>query len=237
MFLAFVPSVKEMKKPWVKHLWRFGIISTGFLWSLLLWHQQALTDLSAKAANTKLLSDAIAASNTHSDQKIDAVGAGINAALGRAAGNIDTHIGKMAKPLPLKYAKILFSFNGPAGITTPFKEEALRAEADGSYTFVFMFRNISAVPAEDLDVFVRLCQSCRFVREPPDFDRTAGAPIWESHLKVPLLNAGVGYGFVVVNFRSIVSLDRYPVSFMSTCRNCGELQQVDGYSLLVRPRQ
>ena len=48
ILLAFVPE-HEMTAT-KKFLWRFGVISVGFIWSAVLWHQQVITDRAQRNA-------------------------------------------------------------------------------------------------------------------------------------------------------------------------------------------
>jgi hypothetical protein len=68
---AFVPEHKMSTTK--KILWRSGVIAVGFIWSVVLWHQQVITDKTAKEDQERIVTKAVTQSNEHSDKQIGAV--------------------------------------------------------------------------------------------------------------------------------------------------------------------
>lgn len=132
--------------PYCVACWRVGVIACGFLYSVILFHQQVLTDQVNEKTNQKLLSDAIASANSHADQQfgtvranvenlgkeVEGVGkaldektAAINAALSAATGSINTNLGKVGKPVPIPPPRIEFTLADVPGSAIPVREEVI----------------------------------------------------------------------------------------------------------------
>ena len=123
ILFAFVPSVKEMKHAWIKWTWRSGVLAVGFFWSVMLWHQQDLTDQANSKQTQEAIQTAVTDANRHADEKIGGVqhqvetlGTNlgettkeISSQLGKTETDLTNTIGKVGKPEPPEPAKLEFS--------------------------------------------------------------------------------------------------------------------------------
>jgi hypothetical protein len=71
IFIAFVPEHEMTSRQ--KWIWRSGGIIIGFIWSVVLWHQQVIVGLEAKRDQTEIVTKAVTQSNQHADEKIAGV--------------------------------------------------------------------------------------------------------------------------------------------------------------------
>lgn len=235
VLFAFVPSAKEMKHEWIKWTWRTSVVIVGFVWSVMLWHQQDLADR-ANTAQTQVaiqtaVNSAVNEANQHSDQKFQNVESDLkgfsktfDTALKNATGDIDTNLGKVGKPEPPERSKLVFSLwrDGLTPNDFPLESEILSPEKDGSYHIAFLIKNDSAVLARGVEEWVDICDQCTFTDEPKGFDRPQGMRNSERHRSIPGLNPGVSilegneFNVTVPSW-----IGRFPVVFKATCNTCG----------------
>lgn len=253
VLFAFVPSGKEMKHQWIKWGWRGGVIAVGLFWSVMLWHQQALTDAATIAANQKLLDDAVTKSNNHADNQFGNVQAkvgdlgktlddrtkALGDALAQATGTINANIGKVGKPEPPEPAKLQFSLwkEGMLETEYPLMEATTNQKPDGSFQIQFMIKNISHVQAETVELWVVVCDLCAYAKEPEGFDNPPGNPKTVRHRMIAGLNPGTSVANTLdIKFLPAISgITKIGLGFKSTCKNCGAIEGSGGYVLDVTP--
>lgn len=253
VLFAFVPSGKDMKHPWIKWGWRCGVVIIGFCWSVMLWHQQDLTD----KANVKQIQDAVEKSvtdaNNHSDEKIggvqkqvetveqnlDDTKTEISAQLGKTETNITNSIGKVGKPAPPELAQLQVSLweEGQDVASEPVETESITQNTDGSVTVQFLIRNVSDVGAEDPDLWVLICAQCAYTKEPDGFEKPPDIGIGqERHIHIHgTLNPGVAFKILSVSFKSDVFSSPYAIGFKDSCTNCGAIKPLKKFIVNVEP--
>jgi hypothetical protein len=254
VLFAFVPSGREMKHPWIKWGWRSGVVIIGFCWSVMLWHQQDLTD----KANAKQIQDAVQKSvtdaNNHSDEKIggvqkqvETVGKSleetkteISAQLGKTETSITNSIGKVGKPDAPEPAKLQFSLwkEYLPDSDFPFDKEIVYQQDDGTVSVDYFFKNVSASAADSIDIWVHICAKCSFAKEPEGFEKPAGIGDQSRHRNFPSLNPGVSFQKSTVVFkvdRQVFSrgVARVGLAFSYSCKNCGNLKTNKDFVLTV----
>ena len=236
VLFAFVPSGKEMKHRWIRRGWRGGVIAVGLFWSVMLWHQQALTDAAAMAANQKLLDSAVAQSNKHSDGRFDDVQkkvsdlgteidnktAQIGQDFDKATGNLTSSITKISMPAPPEHAVLEISLfhEGMRDTELPLTHQNLQANADGTVRVQFVVKNTSFVQAEQVEIWVTLCQLCSFAKEPDGFDKPPGIDPLERHRVIPAINPGVAVAGNVIDLKidqSTMGIANIGLSFTWAC--------------------
>lgn len=68
ILLAFVPEHRMTRAN--KYLWRGAVIFVGFVWSIVLWHQQVVTQAQAERDQQNAINAAVQKSNEHSHQSM-----------------------------------------------------------------------------------------------------------------------------------------------------------------------
>jgi hypothetical protein len=143
ILFAFVPSGREMKHQWIRWGWRGGVVIIGFFWSIMLWHQQDLSDKANSKQTQEAIGSAVTKSNEHADKRFDQVqenvggvqkqvtglGQSLSSALEKSTSELSSNLGKVGKPEPPVPAKLKFSLWGdPASTTNPILSQII-----GSY--------------------------------------------------------------------------------------------------------
>jgi len=247
---------KDWAKMRIRH--RLLIIVIGVSWSSVLWHQQAITDKANTETNTKLLSDAVKQANVHSDEKFAGVktdvgnlgkqveGVGkkteaLGGALAKATGDITAGLGKVGKPDPPEQANLQFSLWRDGGIKDsefPLETEHVSQGTDGNYSVSLVVKNISNVAANSLDVWVHLCSTCTFVKEPDGFEKPTGIAEGSRHAFAGDLNSGVTWRATTITFTPPnPPTNQAGIAFSWTCKNCGKMKQTKDLILTLDPRQ
>jgi hypothetical protein len=238
--VAFVPD-KDLERH-MRLRWRFTVASFFVGWSVVLWHQQVLNDQASTGTNSALLTGAISKANQHSDEKF----AGVQKDVGdlgdkvetvnkqqielaqdfaKATGDIKTNLGKVGKPDPPEPAKLRVSLwkDGQGKAQEPVESETVQQNPDGTVTAQFLVRNISNTGAQESDLWVMLCDSCTFAKEPDGFEKPAGTPEKERHIHMSPLNPGVAFKVLSVTFKSEPTFPKYAMGFLLSCGNCGKM--------------
>jgi hypothetical protein len=242
ILLAFVPSGKEMKHRWVKYTWRSAVVLIGFTWSLILWHQQILANVSNIAANKVLLTDAITQSNIHSDQQfgkvqenvgtvqkqvtglgqsIDTTTKTISSDLEKTQAELDASIGKVGKPDPPIPAKLTFTlWDLTATVDNPVLSKTVDPDKDGAFPVEFALINGSESTADTIDIWVEVCDLCSFVKEPVGFEHPAGGDDHIRHRMIGSLNPGVTFEKITILVKSSAP-NPFQIAFRYSCKTCG----------------
>lgn len=242
-------------------LFRLFVFGCGLALSGLLWHQQTLADKASEESSNKLLNDAIAKANAHSDGQFENVQKKIDGVDGKVADvgsalqgtttslshdiqktaeaiqttsdRLDASIGKVGKPDP-PHPAILQASLWKSGSPEPIDSMSISPETDGTYQFDVSVRNTSDVGAEESDVWIVLCDACSFAKEPEGFEKVVDI---ERHKRIGLLNPGVAQK-VTVNLRITTKsspLDFFEIGIRTSCKNCGKLGPIKPLKLKPEP--
>jgi hypothetical protein len=245
ILLAFVPEheMSTMKKI----LWRSSVIFIGFAWSVVLWHQQVVTDTATQQSQTTIVTEAVTKSNEHADSKFEQVekdlenskvdlGSRIDKVpvlLTKTESDLDVSISKVGTA-PIKYAQLQFSIFDP-NFGEPKTSQYITPDADGVYTVDFIVTNISDTAANMGDIWVHICTQCTYVVEPKGFDRPQGLDEHSRHRMFQVLNPGVSLEEMTVKFKIRGGPFTYTdVSFTWSCSSCGKMpspQSIRNYLL------
>jgi hypothetical protein len=233
----------------VRRIWRFGIVACGILYSLMLWHQQALTDKSNLDTQTRIVSDAVGQANKHSDEQIgnvrhDVQGVktdlgGLKKDLQQSTSDITSGLGKIGTP-PTKLARLQFSlFAEHLQIPDlPLLNSTMMQSADGTVPIDFIFTNTSDITAEGGEIWLSAGDdSCAFAVEPPGSDRPVGMSANQRHFALlGSINAGVSFQKTSVKVKCTM-LPPYNllVLFRYSCKTCGPMSQPQNAIVTVAP--
>jgi hypothetical protein len=199
ILLAFIPD--QQMKPRTRIMWRVLVIVCGFLYSVLLWHQQTLTANSAQ----KILGDAVTESNAHSDQGIGEVRKdlqGVKTDIGgvkselsetkdalakmfsKSTLDITSSLAKVGKPAP-EIAHVLFSLLPANLYSWPVLQQRLPIVKNADNTYIvnvklsFMVKDHTA---KGLRIWMRLGQQCSYGQEPRGFQAVRGHTVQSERL-------------------------------------------------------
>lgn len=252
ILLAFVPEHKMSRTK--KVVWRSSVIAVGFIWSIVLWHQQIITEQIAKEDQEKIVTTAVAKSNQHSDQQIGAVRSDvqgvktdvqgvknnltqINDSISKSTSTLTDNIGKINKPQPPELARLQFSFLvGEVPYDDfPIVKRSVSQDKDGNVAVDVTFRNTSGTTAEAVDVWIYVCDICSFAAEPPGFDKPKGEQENARHMKVAILNPGAGSEKITILVKPQRVLSLFDVGFIYSCKACGKMQEIQKLMVFVLP--
>jgi hypothetical protein len=221
-----------------KVLWRSGVIGIGFIWSIVLWHQQFIMDKTSREDQERIVTTAVKQSNQHSDQQIGVVRNDVRgvksgldgmknelaAKLGETANSINQSIAKVGKPVPPEFAKIQFSLWRDNMVLNelPTLSQSLQREADGTVPVSFTFTDTSSTPADALQIVVRICEVCSYASEPSGFDKINGSQEYDRHRLMGDLPPGATFGKITVSVRVPQNIGRFNIDFMHACKTCGK---------------
>jgi hypothetical protein len=229
---------------------RFLIILVGMSSSLLLWHQQSLTEKGVTEAQSKAVNEAVSKANAHSDEKFREVGksvAGVDQRVGavgtslaatttslsgyiqktadaiqKTSDRLDTSIGKVGKPDPPIPAKLVFSlWDTVATAEKPSLSTTANPDSDGNFPVDFTFVDSSETAAEGIDVWVEICRTCTFVKEPSGFEHPAGSDEHTRHRMFGSLNPGVSFEKIAILVKSEATGGFFQLGFRYSCKTCG----------------
>ncbi len=234
ILIAFVPE-KEMT-PGKKWFWRGSVIAMGFLWSVVLWHQQVITEVAASKDQERIVSDAVTKSNAHSDEEIGKVNSEVSGVrsdlksatttLGKVVQqteiNLNKSITSVGKPDPPKKAKLQFTFWSDAKNSAelvPIKEISAPL-INGVVKVEFSVGNISEVTAEPGDIQVRICSDCTFAKEPEGFQHPKGQAEQDRELDFQSIFVGMYIPKMTLEIVPPPLGDRMEISFSYGCKNC-----------------
>jgi hypothetical protein len=238
LLVAFVPESKMSTLK--KILWRTVVIVVGFVWSVVLWQQQLLTEKTATADQERIVKTAIAKSNEHSDQQIDVVRSDVQGVktemqgvkkdlatqisdtVSQSTSRLSESIGKVNKPIPPELARLQFTFwsaDPNLASLIPIKETTLQLHQE-SVSVEFAVGNVGKVPAEDGELWIRICQECRFAKEPEGFDHLKGMPDQDRHRTFQRLLPGVYLEKMTAEIIPPPIGNRFAIDLFYGCKNC-----------------
>lgn len=246
ILIAFFPSTKEMKHPWLQWTWRATVVVLGFGGSAMFWHQEELSDRENAAQTQSAVNKAVSQANEHSDKKFNEMQGKVtdlgnsltksfSDQMGKTETDLTSSIGKVGKPDPPERPRFTFSLWEENVKTFPLESEVLSPDVDGSYHISFAVRNDSAVQAQGIEEWVHICDLCAFAVDPPGFDRPKGMDERERHRSIPGMNGGV----TLVEGNEIrvkaPNLSRFSMIFKVTCGTCGEVEATKEYWIVQKP--
>lgn len=256
--VAFVPE-HEMS-PAKKYIWRSSVILVGFAWSLVLWHQQVVTESTSLADQQRIVGEAVTQSNAHSDDQLGKLKTDMHSGLAGTASKDDltkttavitdsfsksqTELaGKIERitPKPAEVPKLELSIYGQdVKPGSPLLTKAIVQDKDGNFSADVLFTNVSEVPAEDLDVWLQICDACFFAAEPNGMDKPLGIQENTRHMHVPIMKAGATFQTMSLLIKTALNPPvAVRVGFRYACKSCGthgtkETQAVT-FTLLPKP--
>jgi hypothetical protein len=255
ILFAFVPSGKEMKHQWIKWTWRGGVVVVGFFWSVMLWHQQDLSD-QANAAQTKgALGSAVSQADDHADKQFKRVQDqvsdvkndlkttedDITTRLDQSTSSINAGLGKVGKPDPPELAKLVFSlWKEPLKVADfPILSTPIQQQDDQTIQADYYFRNVSNASADTIDVWIHICSICSFAKEPEGFDKPVGIDEQTRHRQFGFLNGGVAFQKSTVLFKLNSQMPptgmTVGLSFSYSCKTCGGVKSTNDLKLQIIP--
>lgn len=236
IIIAFVPESRMTLAK--KLIWRSTVIAVGFIWSMVLWHQQVITELANEKTQEAIVGKAIGASNEHSDSQISSVRTdigeikkdvgglqkNIQATLSQSEKNLTRSITEVGKPVPPQPVRLIASLWSPSMLTDdavfPLKADSLSSDLDGVFTIEFTFRNISSSAASNTDVWIYICDQCSFASDPVGYDRPQGSADNVRHKMVPLMNPNTTMAITKLQLRTKTLLPSFTIAFKYSCQMC-----------------
>lgn len=240
LLLAFVPEHKMSTTK--KVLWRTAVITVGFGWSVVLWHQQVIADSQAKHDQREMVNSAVSESNEHSDSQIasvrgdlkgvkDDVGGvktdlratsdNLSRLVSKSESDITENISKVGKPDPPEKVRLLFTL-WPDDTQTPMPllQKLLAPDADGVFTIDFSYQNESSTAANNMDVWIQICDLCEFAEEPAGFEKVKGSDERVRHRQIPILNPGVSFAKQTIKVKPKQKFLNFDIAFRYSCALC-----------------
>jgi hypothetical protein len=257
ILVAFVPEHKMTTAK--KYLWRGGVMFVGLVWSIVLWHQQVVTDATARKDQERIVSDAVSKANEHSDKKIESVQTdvkGVKTDVGgvksdlkdtkdaifgvvtKSESDITTSLSKVGRPDPPELVRFQASLWPRPQDSWPILTRTIAPDKDGVITVDLSFRNISGTAASNADIWIEFGSACHLVVEPTGFDRPQGQPESTRHGMITLLNPGVTAEKITFMIKEDKPFTGFDIGFRYSCQGCGKnigtqvLKIVQGYKPL-----
>jgi hypothetical protein len=254
--LAFVPEHKMTSGK--KLVWRSSVVTVGLVWSLVLWHQQVVTDMAARDDQRRIVTDAVNLSNKHSDEKISSVRSdlqsvrsdirgvdkdlqdtkgSITSSLSKAETNITSGLGKVGKPEPPELARLQFSiFEASPTANFPRLTSIESLDTNGNVAVDVYFTNVSSTAAEGVDVWIAVCDQCSFVAEPTGYDRPQGLDGRVRHKLIPLLNPGTSFEKTRIDVKPPTPIPPWiAIAFKYSCKACGKMPDPQQLKVFLQP--
>jgi hypothetical protein len=249
ILFAFVVDKDLADRMRWRWLFRISVVAIGAGLSLLLWHQQALSDIQSGKQIKEAVTQAVTDANIHSDtqfkavqdnvggvdKKVSAVGDSLNQtatalstdiqrtsdAIQKTSDRLDASIGKVGKPDPPVPTRLVFTlWNKDMNEESPSLVGRIDPDTDGNYPVDFSFRNASQSQAEAIDFWIFLCDKCTFAKEPIGFEHNAGSDPNVRHKIVGGLNPGVSLEKTSILVKAPDGAS-FQIGFRYSCKTCG----------------
>ena len=250
ILFAFVVDKDLADRMRWRWLFRGLVVSIGVCLSLLLWHQQALSDIQSSKQIDDAVTKAVTDANKHSDtqfqavqqnvggvdKKVSAVGDSLTQtatalstdiqktsdAIQKTSDRLDTSIGKVGKPDPPPPATLIITlWDTNASAENPVLRQTVQLDGDGNYPVDFTIINSSQSAADSVDFWIQLCRTCSFAKEPDGFEKPPGSDELTRHRQINLLNTGVNMGKISILVKSMATDGFFQVAFHYSCKTCG----------------
>ena len=224
-----------MKHLWIKWVWRGSVVVIGFCWSVMLWHQQDLSDRASAAQTASALGSAVSQANDHADQQFKKVQDQVSevkgslkttedniaAKLDESTSSLNAGLGRVGKPDPPAPAKLVFTlWDQTFTPEDPVLSKTIQPDGDGAFPVEFTVVNVSESMADTIDIWVDVCSLCSFAKEPKGFEQPAGADDHTRHRLIGSMNPGVSWEKMTVLVKSSVP-NPFQVALRYSCKNCG----------------
>jgi len=231
VLIAFIPdqSMNLIKKI----LWRTIVITAGIVFSVILWHQQVVTER-MEARNQKAI---VSEANNHSDVQFNRVESELGNTKTNLSSRIDGLGGQIAKSdtditgaihkviiPPPAYANVQFTLSDGSGVDNPFLTQTVQPDQEGTVSIDFLGVNRSDVPAKSLELWVQICDSCSFVKEPDRFEKMKGNLETIRHRSWGLLNPGTATDVMTIKVKPPTKGSPFQIGFTYSCETCGKLK-------------
>ena len=252
LLLAFVPE-REMNTR-KRIIWRSSVVGIGFIWSVVLWHQQVIVDESARQDQIKIVTTAVTQSNQHSDLQIGMVRSDlqgvkndvqdvkkdleveISDTISKSTSRISESIGKVNKPIPPELATLQLSLYGEGiAIGSPLLSSSINRDRDGNVPVDITLSNTSDTTAENIDTWIYVCDSCSFASEPIGFDSPKGLNIHARHKQIAVINPGTSLEKTTILVTVPQRIPAFDVAFRYSCKVCGKLSKPQTIKIFVLP--
>ena len=168
----------------------------------------------------------------HSDEQTAALRSDLKGAVvsfgdlvSKTENDLNANIAKVGRPDPPEQPKITFTLlrDDPTQLREtdfPLLVTSKTPDSDGTFTIDFLARNTSNVIAENVELWVVLCDACSFVKEPQGFDRADGSPANVRHRQWGPLNAGVNIGKMTIQMKPNGKFSYMGLTFAYACKLC-----------------
>jgi len=234
--LAFAP-IHEMSTP-KKWAWRVCVMAVGIAWSAVLWHQQVIADKVALEQQKKIVTEAVQQSNQHADQQIQGVKNDINKAMSQMVSTsteaITSKLGAIKPSAPVK-TPMQFTLWPHYISGEPILKKGLTPDKDGIFTVECTYLNVSDARAENIDVWISICDMCEFAAEPEGYDRPPGSAVQTRHRSIPSLNPGTGVAVTTLKIRPKLQTSSFDLNFRYACQTCGKGDTKQTATITVLP--
>jgi hypothetical protein len=249
IIVAFIPSSETRRKAHMR--WRACLIGAGLVTSIVMWrqqdraidaarHDQEVARREQERAISKAIDTAVAQSversnkhsDEHSEKQTEAVKKELKAEFEHSTQTLTgefvkdaSSIAKNAKPEPPQIPKLAFTFfwEGLQEKEVPITTVHARP-IDGVVTVTFTIGNVSKVPANNLQLWVRLCSVCSYAKEPDGFEKLKGSTDQERIRNVPgLLLPDVFLPFMSVAVK-VPDGSQFVIGFRYACEACGAVE-------------
>jgi hypothetical protein len=226
VFIAFIPDLERLGNK-MRIASRVAIVVVGLIYSVFLWQQQSLT-LDASRVSQR---GAIQTSNKHTDDQIDALKKALQKDLketgdkladlvSKGTSTLGESIGKVKPGAPPELAKLQFSYDVTLFEEFPLVVKSMRPQTDGTFTIDFMVGNISNVPAKNGDIWVQICNRCKYAKEPDGFAKRSGSDEQIRHKNFQLINGGAFLEKMTVEINVPPEVGRFETAFEYACETC-----------------
>lgn len=267
IFAAFIPDLEKVGK--MRRVWRIGIIVAGFLYSIVLWHQQSVNLAASRRDQEGIVTTAVSKSNDHADQQISGIRKDVSAVRGdfakandqsgrqiskmedelkgafgsvatlvsKTETNLNASIGKVGKPEPPDLASLQFGlWEENSSTAGPILTSSLRPDKDGVFTVAFWLTNNSNTAMHSVDVWIDICDHCMFTQEPAGFERPTGMRDQTRHVRISLLNPGVGTEKGILHIKPARPFTQFEVAMRYSCEVCVKMAPPQKATIIALPQ-
>jgi hypothetical protein len=228
--LVFALTPNKYMRRRVGVMFRICIAVAGLVYSLILWHDRDLEASIARGSLESAVSDAVTESNKHSDGSMSALRQDLDQQLRGLNSGLTTGFSGL-KPQPPKFAVLRFRF-----FDSPGDSVSMHGGPDGVFTLDFTVTNIADLPASQGDIWVEVCGSCAFAKDPTGFDKPNGVPEVVRHKNFNSLNPGVSLEKMTIEVKPpSPTIPSFEVAWRYSCGSCGKMEGPQIFTILVLP--
>jgi hypothetical protein len=232
VLVAFIPDMR--KAHWG---WRTSVVAAGFMYSILLWHQQGIQMEASRSELSQAVETAVDRSNEHSDKSMSELRSGMTELMDKMSDEIGSTISGSTSSLAESLgrmpsvdtkAELKSTFMPFSGLLQksqfPIEEITLSRNDDGSITVPFSIMNISPNnAAEQVELWIEICSKCTFISDPDRFRRLEGMSANMRYRRLGTINAGLTMERMTAAIEVPQNTRRFAVRFRHSCTNCGTL--------------